>query len=256
MCKGTPRSGYGAVLPNTSSRHNNRMALPNAVPILRLAGSVLYLAALPALMLLLAGDARWIEGWLFAAWFVGLCAIVITWLYLKDPALLAERFQGPSSAVRGRWDRTWIYFMQLNFIAWIAVMPLDARRFGWTPPLALWVKGVGGALLLASSFLLFRAFHDNTFLSPLVRIQAERKQHLVSTGVYGFVRHPMYLGAALMFTATPLFLGSSVGLGIAGLVTLLLVVRILREEQLLTNELDGYAEYRSKVRYRLLPFLW
>ena len=146
--------------------------------------------------------------------------------------------------------------MQLNFIAWIVIMPLDARRFGWTPPLASWVKGVGGALLLASSFLLFRAYHDNTFLSPLVRIQEERKQHVVSTGVYGLVRHPMYLGAALMFTGTPLLLGSSLGLAIAGLMTLLLVARIPREERLLANELDGYAEYRRKVRYRLVPFLW
>jgi protein-S-isoprenylcysteine O-methyltransferase Ste14 len=232
------------------------MTSPNAVSVLRLAASVLYVAAFPALMLLLAGDARWIEGWLFTAWFVGLCATVLTWLYLKDPALLAERFRRPGSGGQAPWDRAWIHFMQLSFIAWIVIMPLDARRLGWTPPFAPWVKAVGCALLLASSFLLFRAFHDNTFLSPLVRIQQERRQRVVSTGVYGFVRHPMYLGAVLLFAGTPLLLGSTVGLAIAGLMTLLLLARIPREERLLTNELDGYAEYRRKVRYRLLPFLW
>jgi protein-S-isoprenylcysteine O-methyltransferase Ste14 len=232
------------------------MTPPNAVPVLRLAGAALYIAALPALMLLLAGDARWIEGWLFAAWFVGLCAIVMTWLYLKDPALLSERFRQPGSGGQGRSDRMWVYVIQVSFIAWIVIMPLDARRFGWTPPFALWVRAVGGALLLASSFLFFRAFHDNTFLSPLVRVQEERKQHVVSTGVYGFVRHPMYLGAVLLLTGTPLLLGSTVGLAIGGLMTLLLALRILQEERLLTNELDGYAQYRRKVRYRLLPFLW
>lgn len=232
------------------------MTSRHAVSVLRLAGSALYIAALPALMLLLAGDARWIEGWLFAAWFVGLSAIVIAWLYLEDPALLAERFRRPGSGGQGHWDRTWIYFMQLSFIAWIVIMPLDARRFGWAPPFSLWVKAVGSAFLVVSSFLLFRAFYDNTFLSPLVRMQEERKQHVVSTGVYGFVRHPMYLGAVLMFTGTPLLLGSTVGLAIAGLMTLLLTARIPREERLLITELDGYAEYRRRVRYRLLPFLW
>ena len=232
------------------------MTPPDPVPALKLAGSALYIAALPALMLLLAGDARWVEGWLFAVWFIGLYATVITWLYLKDPALLAERFRRPGSGGQSHWDRIWVYLMQLGFIAWIVIMPLDARRFGWTPPLPLWVKAVGGALLLASSFLLFRAFHDNTFLSPLVRIQEERRQHVVSTGVYGFVRHPMYLGAALLFTGAPLLLGSAVGLAIGALMTLLLVARIPLEERLLMTALDGYAQYRSKVRYRLLPFLW
>ena len=197
------------------------MTPPNVFPVFKLAGAALYIVALPALLLLLGGDARWIEGWLFAAWFVGLCATVITWLYLKDPALLAERFRRPGTGGQGQWDRFWIYSMQLCFIAWIVSMPLDARRFGWTPPFASGVKAVGGTLLLAASVLLFRAFHDNTFLSPLVRIQQDRKQHVVSTGVYGFVRHPMYLGAVLLFSGAPLLLGSAVGLAIAGLMTLL-----------------------------------
>ena len=232
------------------------MTPPNAVPALRLAGSALYIATLPALMLLLAGDARWIEGWLFAVWFIGLCATVIAWLYVKDPALLAERFRRPGSGGQSHWDRTWVHLMQLGFITWIVIMPLDARRFDWTPSFPWWVKAAGAALLLASSFLLFRAFHDNTFLSPLVRIQEERNQRVVSTGVYGFVRHPMYLGAALLFTGAPLLLGSAVGLAVGGLMTLLLAARIPREERLLTSELDGYTQYRRQVRYRLLPFLW
>jgi protein-S-isoprenylcysteine O-methyltransferase Ste14 len=232
------------------------MPPPNAVSASKLAGAGLYVAALPAVMLLLAGDARWIEGWLFAAWFIGVCALQIVWLYRKDPALLAERFRRPGSGGQGQWDRIWVYLMQLSFTAWFVIMPLDARRFGWTPPFAVWVRVVGSALLLASSVLTFRAFRDNTFLSALVRIQKERKQHVVSTGVYGFVRHPLYLGAVFLFIGAPLLLSSMVGLATAGLMIVLLAVRIPREERLLTNELEGYAEYRRKVRYRLLPFLW
>ena len=70
-------------------------------------------------------------------------------------------------------------------------MPLDAERFGWSPVFPLWLRIAGGAGLAGSFFLFFRSFADNPFLSPLVRIQDDRKQRVVSTGVYGFVRHPM-----------------------------------------------------------------
>jgi protein-S-isoprenylcysteine O-methyltransferase Ste14 len=95
-----------------------------------------------------------------------------------------------------------------------------------------------------------------TFLSVLTRVQADRKQRVVSTGVYGFVRHPMYLGMLLMFTGAPFLLGSRLGLVIAAAIVLILAVRITREERLLADELDGYEEYRRRVRYRLLPLIW
>jgi len=229
---------------------------PNTVTAVRLVGAALYIAFWPALMLMLAGDGRWLEGWLFAGWFLGLCATVIVWLYRKDPALLAERYRRPGSGGQQSEDRTAVYAIVVGFGSWIVLMPLDARRFGWTPPLPVGLKVAGGALLLASAFLLFRSFHDNTFLSPLVRIQTERKQRVVTTGVYGFVRHPMYLGALLMFVGTPLLLGSAIGLVLAAAMTLLLGFRIVGEERLLADELEGYAEYRQQVRYRLLPFVW
>jgi len=120
---------------------------------------------LAGLLLGLAGDGRWLEGWLFAGWFLGLCATVIVWLYRKDPALLAERYRRPGSGGQEGRDRAVVYAIVLGFAAWIAAIPLDARRFRWTPALPLWVKTLGGALLLGSAFLLFRAFRDNPFLS-------------------------------------------------------------------------------------------
>jgi protein-S-isoprenylcysteine O-methyltransferase Ste14 len=228
----------------------------NPVSPLKLVGAALYLAVWPTLMFVLAGDGHWVEGWVFAVWFLALCATVIVWLYYKDPALLAERYRRPGSGGQKGWDQAVVYAVVVGFAAWIVVMPLDARRFGWTPPLPLGFKAIGGAFLLTSAFLLFRSFHDNTFLSPLVRIQTERKQRVVSTGVYGFVRHPMYLGAILMFVGAPLVLGSMVGLALAAAMTLLVGFRIVGEERLLADELAGYAEYRQKVRHRLLPFIW
>jgi protein-S-isoprenylcysteine O-methyltransferase Ste14 len=228
----------------------------DTVSPLKLAGTAVYIAAWPALMFVVAGDANWLEGWLFTVWYVGLCTTVIVWLYRNDPALLSERYRRPGSGgQRGR-DQAVVYTLVAGFAAWIVVMPLDSCRFGWTPSFPVGARGIGWALLLTSAFLLFRSFRDNTFLSPLVRIQTERKQRVVSNGVYGFVRHPMYLGAVLMFVGTPLLLGSIVGLVLAAAMILLLAFRIVGEERVLTDELEGYSDYRKTVRYRLLPFVW
>ena len=201
--------------------------MAETVSIPKLLGTAVYLLAWPTLLFVLAGDWRWVEGWIFSAWFVALCTICIVWLYRKDPALLAERYRRPGSGGQKGWDRFVVYAIVLGFVSWIVVMPLDVKRFT-----------------------------DNTFLSPLVRIQSERKQRVVTTGVYSFVRHPMYLGAVLMFEGAPLLLGSTCGLLLAGAMSVLLAARIVGEEKMLTTELEGYEEYCRRVRYRLLPFIW
>jgi protein-S-isoprenylcysteine O-methyltransferase Ste14 len=135
-------------------------------------------------------------------------------------------------------------------------MPLDAKRFGWSFVFPLWLNILGVAMLAGSFFLFFRSYTDDTFLSPLVRIQEERTQRVVSTGVYGFVRHPMYLRGILVFAGAPLLLGSGYGLLIGLALTVLLIARIHREEEMLARELEGYREYMRKLRYRLVPYLW
>jgi len=215
-----------------------------------------YLLIYPLLLLGLAGDWRWVEGWLFSFWFVGLSVVTMIYLYRKDPALLAERFRQPGTGGEKGWDKYFVYAIIVLFPLWIIVMPLDAKRYGWTGEFPLWLKTGGFGSLIVSSFFLFRAFSDNTFLSPLVRIQTERQHRVVSTGVYGFVRHPMYLGAVCMFIGAPLLLSSLFGLLISLLLTLALIVRINGEEKMLASELEGYADYRKKVKYRLIPFVW
>jgi protein-S-isoprenylcysteine O-methyltransferase Ste14 len=177
-------------------------------------------------------------------------------LYRKDPALLAERYKKPGAGNQPGWDRYVVYGIMIGFALWIVIMPLDAKGFGWSPAFPIWLKVLGVAGLIGSFFLFFRSYTDNTFLSPLVRIQKDRKQRVVSTGVYGFVRHPMYLGGILMFIGAPLLLGSFFGM-LAGLaLTILLMARILGEEAMLSQELEGYREYTQDVRYRLIPFVW
>jgi protein-S-isoprenylcysteine O-methyltransferase Ste14 len=208
-----------------------------------------------ALLLWLSGDWRWVEGWIFGVWWVSFVAALQLWLCSRDPALLAERMRMPGSGGESRSDMAILIGIKVCFLSSIVVPALDVR-FGWTPRLPLWSEVCGGILLLGGSFPFFRAFTDNTYLSQLVRIQTERGQHVIDTGVYGFVRHPMYLGASLVFVGGPLLLGSVCGL-LVGLATVgLLIVRIFGEEKLLARDLEGYKEYLQKVRYRLVPHVW
>jgi protein-S-isoprenylcysteine O-methyltransferase Ste14 len=222
----------------------------------RIVFTFLYVLLFPALLLLLSGDWSWIEGWIFSIWFMLLCFTIILYLYRKDPALLAERYRKPGTADQKGWDRYVVYGLFLGFIAWIVIMPLDARRYGWTTAFPVWLKVLGGIGLAASFFFFYQSYAANTFASPLVRMQKERGQRVVSTGVYGFVRHPMYLGGGLLFLGTPLLLGSLYGVIIGAAAVFLLAVRTIGEEKMLAHELEGYAEYKKKVRYRLIPFVW
>ncbi len=224
--------------------------------VIRMIYTALYILIFPALIILISGDWLWIEGWIFNFWFIALCATVIIYLYRKDPALLDERFKKPGTANQKGWDKYVVYGLVLGFMLWIIIIPLDAKRFGWSADFPLWLKIVGGIGLLLSSFLFFRSFAGNTFVSPLVRIQAERGQQVISTGVYGFVRHPMYLAGLLLFIGAPLLLGSLYGVLIGALIASLLASRIIGEERMLVRDLAGYADYRKQVKYRLIPFIW
>jgi protein-S-isoprenylcysteine O-methyltransferase Ste14 len=122
--------------------------------------------------------------------------------------------------------------------------------------LPLWSEVCGGIMLLGGSFFIFRALADNTFASQMVRIQTEHGHHVADTGVYGIVRHPMYLGGDLMLVGGALLLGSVCGLLVALAEALMFVLRIFGEEKLLARDLEGYREYAQKVRYRLVPHVW
>ena len=218
--------------------------------------TLIYILCFPALLLFLSGNWGWPEGWIFCLWFIVLCFVTIFYLYRNDPALLAERYKKPGSGNQKKWDRYLVYGFLSGFLFWIIIMPLDAERFGWTTFFPEWLKVLGATGLVVSFIFFYRSYADNTFLSPLIRIQTERQQQVVSTGVYGFVRHPMYLGGILMFIGAPLLLGSFYGVLAGVALSFLLVARIIGEENMLVLELEGYAHYQKKVKYRLIPFIW
>ena len=231
---------------------------PNAaqVPLSKLIGSLVYLSFFPVILFFLAGDWRWVEGWIFSVLFCALCFVTLIYLYFKDPALLKERFGSPIQEGQKPWDRVVLSVFFLEFLFWYAIMPLDARRFGWSPAFPFWVKMVGAVLLAIASVILFEALNENTFAAPVVKMQKERGQKVISTGLYAIVRHPMYAGAALLFIAAPLLLNSVYGLAFGLLLIVTIAIRSVGEEAMLKQELQGYGDYMKRVRWRMIPFLF
>ncbi len=232
-------------------RANNKMTVGRFI-----FSSLITILIIPAVILFLSGNWLWLEGWIFSLWFDAMVLSNMTYLYWKDPALLAERSKAPGSDNQKQWDKYLIIGIYLWALIWFIIMPLDAKRFGWSPLFPVWLKVLGGVALLPALYLIYQATVENTYLSTLVRIQTDRKQHVISTGVYGFVRHPLYLGCLLMTLGAPLLLGSLYGFIIGFIGVIAVVGRIIGEENMLVNELEGYEEYKKKVTYRLVPFVW
>ncbi len=216
----------------------------------------IFILIFPLALILISGNLFWIQGWIFSIWFLGLCYTTIIYLYRHDPALLSERYMKPGSGNEKGWDKYFIYILFPSFVIWFIIMPLDAQRFMWTFNFPTWLEAFGLFLLIGSAFFLFKSYRDNSFVSPLVRVQSERGQKVISTGVYGFVRHPMYLGGIMLFLGSPILLGSIYGLLIGIFLSFMFVARIIGEEKMLVCELDGYSDYKTKVKFRLIPGIW
>jgi protein-S-isoprenylcysteine O-methyltransferase Ste14 len=229
---------------------------PAKAPLWQLIFSFFYLVLFPVILLFLSGDWRWMEGWIFSIVFFLLSYATVLYLYVKDPALLNERFGPPVQKGQKSWDKILLFLFFPGFLVWFVIMPLDARRFRWSPEFPLWIKIVGALLFVLAFIVLFSALKENTFAAPVVKMQKERGQKVISTGLYGIVRHPMYSGGGLLFIGGALLLGSVYGLVLGLLIILLLVVRSMGEEEMLRKELDGYDEYMKRVKWRLIPYVF
>ncbi len=139
--------------------------------------------------------------------------------------------------------------------AWLLFVSFDAVRFRWSP-VPGWLQVVGAVILLCSFYILFLTFRENSYLSPVVRVQEEREQTVISTGPYHYVRHPMYAAMVVFVVGTPLLLGSWYGILFGLIFVLVLARRAVLEEHTLRQELAGYEVYMTQVKYRLIPYLW
>jgi len=211
-------------------------------------------AAMGALLLASARTLHWPGAWVFLITSALLGPLCGWWLYRIDPALLAERLRPVIQKNQPAADKLFMIVFVLAILIWLAAMGLDRRRLASDMPLTLQI--VGFVLFLLSTAFTLWVFRENSFAAPVVKLQSERAQHVVSTGPYTYVRHPMYSGMVPFFLGVPLLLGSWWGVAMAPLFILLLAIRIHIEERTLLQGLPGYADYASRVRYRLLPGVW
>jgi protein-S-isoprenylcysteine O-methyltransferase Ste14 len=217
--------------------------------------TTVWLAIMGVLLFWPAGNARWIEGWAFLALFglgsAGMCA----WLIRRDPALLAVRMESPVRKGQPLWDQLFMGTVVIGWCVWLVAMALDAQRWHLSHvPVA--VKAAGGVLIAVGFIAIMPVFAANSFAAPVVRVQSERGQRVIDTGPYAFVRHPMYAAAILYLFGIPLLLGSWYGLIGTMLITLAIAGRAVGEERKLQRELPGYADYMTRVRFRLIPGVW
>jgi protein-S-isoprenylcysteine O-methyltransferase Ste14 len=203
------------------------------------------------MLFLPAGTFHYWQAWVFLAVFALSTWIPSVYLMRTNPAALERRMRGPSAETRTL-QRILIAVIFVCFPAMFVVSALD-HRFGWSPVPAA-VSLVGDVLVASGLILDMLVIIQNSYAA--VNVVVEEGQRLVSSGLYGLVRHPMYTGNVILMLGVPLALGSYWGLVfvIPGLIVL--VLRIRDEEGLLEEELPGYSEYEQQVHYRLLPYLW
>jgi protein-S-isoprenylcysteine O-methyltransferase Ste14 len=207
------------------------------------------------LLFLPAGTLNWPSAWVYLAEMVSLSLVVGLLLAKHDPGVLRERLGSPLQRTQPSADKILLSIILVVIFGSMAFMALDAVRFGWSN-MPVWVQAIGALTLLVSVLFNYRTLRENSFAAPVIKVQQERGHTVISTGPYGYVRHPFYVGAIFFFLGTPLLLGSWWGLLATLLLIILLAVRIQIEERTLRIGLPGYQEYTQQVRYRLIPYLW
>ena len=202
-----------------------------------------------ALLFVPAGGLGYINAWIFLVILFLPMLMLGTVLLIKAPSLLEKRL---ASKEKESTQRGVVAASALMFVVGFIVAGLD-HRFGWSRvPLGAVIAA--SAVLLLSYALYAEVMRENAYLSRTVEVQ--KGQSVVDTGLYGIVRHPMYAVTVWLFWSVPIVLGSWWALLCFLPYLAVIVVRICNEERVLSLELDGYTEYKSRVRYRLIPFIW
>ncbi len=211
-----------------------------------------FLAGLVMLALLIflpAGTLAFTQGWIFmAVLFLPMLMIGIV-LALKSPELLRKRL---NSKEQENTQKGVVISSLLMFLAGFITAGLSFR-FGWLR-LPMWVSVIAAVIFLIGYAMYAEVLRENEYLSRTVEVQEEQK--VIDTGLYGVIRHPMYTATILMFCFAPLVLGSVISFVIFLAYPVIIVTRIGNEEKVLEQGLKGYSDYKKKVKYRLLPFIW
>lgn len=214
--------------------------------------SVLGAVVTSAVIFIPAGTLAYWQGWAYISTFILCCVAYTAYLVKNDPALLKRRTEAGISHEKELMQKVIIFFVYVAFIALAIISPLD-YRFGWSH-ITWYFSLIGDALTVLSFYIFYLVSKVNTYAAANVRV--EKGQKVISTGIYGFVRHPMYFGALFLCIGTPLALGSLWGLFFIPIFLIIIYFRISNEEKVLLRELQGYKDYCGKVRWRLIPWLY
>jgi protein-S-isoprenylcysteine O-methyltransferase Ste14 len=219
--------------------------------LIRLAFSryLMALFALSAMFFIPAGTLAYWNAWLYLGIIFIPMAFVMIYLLKNNPELLERRmrFRERQATQKRVIGFSWIIFLLVYLI------PGFDYRFGWSD-VPLWVVLIAAVLVLLGYATVFWVFRENSYASRVIEVAQE--QQVIDSGPYALVRHPMYVGSILVYTFSPLVLGSWWAMIPAVLIIPALIARIKNEEAVLRNDLPGYAAYCQKVRYRMLPGVW
>lgn len=201
------------------------------------------------LVFLPAGSFSFVSGWVFIAiMFVPIFILGVV-LLLKAPNLLEKRLNSKETEDT---QKCVVLLSTIVFLLGFIVAGLDFR-FSWSKvPVA--VQVVASVLFLLSYALYAEVMRENAYLSRTIKVQENQK--VIDTGLYGMVRHPMYMATILLFLMIPLILGSWYSFVIFMAYPIIIALRIKNEEKVLCEQLIGYAEYKQKVKYKIIPFIW
>ena len=207
--------------------------------------------------IVLVGALLFLPAWTFdyfGAWlFLGILFIPMMIMgivmFIKSPSLLKKRL---ANREKERAQKGVVGVSALMFLGGFILSAIDFR-YGWSS-VPLWLTITAAVIFLVGYALYAEVLRENAYLSRTVEVQ--EGQRVIDTGLYGAVRHPMYLATLLMFLPMPIVLGSFWGLIPFAIYPVAIIIRIINEEKVLSEGLDGYSEYRKKVKYRLIPFIW
>ena len=210
----------------------------------------IFFALLFLAIFLPAGRLNFWNGWLYWLVFCIPTFMITAYFLQNDPALIERRIRPAETRPAQIVGQS---MAAILFFGGIIILPSLDYRFEWSfvPP---WISMLGAVVVFGGFVIVFIVFKSNTFASR--SIEHMEGQQVIFTGLYSIVRHPMYSGAILIIFATPVVLGSVLGLVPAVLLFFIIVLRIHDEEKMLKTELIGYKEYCEKVRFRLIPYVW
>ena len=218
-----------------------------------IAGLVFNVTMYALLLFAPAGTLYWRRAWVFLA--LTLIVSAVAALNISS-GLLSERARGLIQKGQPLWDRILVILLIVSYVGQVILIPLDVFRFHLMAKPGAFISFFGLVLYVIGWWVLTLAMKINPFAVAVVRLQEERHQRVIDTGLYAIVRHPMYAGFAPFAIGPALWLGSYPAALLALIPIAMLAARAVFEERFLKRELEGYEAYTEKVRYRLIPFVW